>query len=96
MSDSRTVAGLDPDAARVMARPRHPALFIGGIAVLTLWFPISFFGLVNDWGRLAPFMSITRPRLHLDVHLAVLLLWGVSGVPAVLLGYFGWHRHDTR
>jgi len=79
-----------------MTRPRHPVLFICGVSVLALWFPVSFIGLLNDWERLAPFMSITRPRSQLDVRLAVLLLWGVSGVPAVLLGYFGWHRHDTR
>lgn len=88
MYDPQAIRDLDMDYARLMGRPRHKKLFICGIAMLALWFPVAFGGLVNFWQDRTPVITTLLPND--EVALVVLLLWGLPGIPAVLLGYYGW------
>ena len=93
MNDVLAIRDVSPDDTRFMERPRHRGLFIFGVSVLGLWFPISFGGLVNFLESTSPIVTVLVPRE--DVALTVLLLWGLPGIPAVLLGYYGGHRSNV-
>lgn len=81
---------LGPDDAQIVDRPRRRSLFILGIAMLGLWFPVTFAGLINYWESADPLIALLLPNDEMAI--LVLLLWGLPGIPAVLLGYYGWPR----
>jgi hypothetical protein len=91
MDDSEVVVGyrIDRDS-RMVERPRRTKLFVLGLALLASWFPVAFSGLVDYSESASPVVSFFSP--HEEVAFVMLLLWGLPGLPILLLGYYGWHR----
>ena len=91
MNDAEVVVGDRSDRySRIAQRPRHTKLFIIGLGLLASWFPVAFGGLVDYSESASPVVSLWSP--HEGMALVMLLLWGLPGLPLLLLGYYGWHR----
>jgi hypothetical protein len=91
MSDSDVVVGHRSDRdIRMLQRPRHTKLFIIGLGLLASWFPVAFSGLVDYSETANPVVSLLSP--HEELALVMLLLWGLPGIPLLVVGYYGWQR----